>query len=113
MIENGDNRNEISQSVIEDYLNKFINKEVFLKEFFFSSLLEKPIIKEYRFNLKKAVYGKLTYNKRIYQLMIASSTNEIQVISGIEKVFIDNENLVFTIVDNENLKNTFEFGLIK
>ena len=45
--------------------------------------------------------------------MIASSTNEIQVISGIEKVFIDNENLVFTIVDNENLKNTFEFGLIK
>ena len=98
---------------IDNYLTKLLNKEVIFKEYLYSSLLEKPIEKEYSFQLKKAIYGKLTYSKRINQLMVATSLNGIYVVSGIEKVAINhaNENLLFIVSDEDNLKNIFEIGL--
>lgn len=98
---------------IDNYLTKLLSKEVVFKEYLYSSLLEKPIEKEYSFQLKKAIYGKLTYSKRINQLMVATSLNGIYVVSGIEKVAINpaNENLLFIVSDEDNLKNIFEIGL--
>ena len=45
--------------------------------------------------------------------MVATSLNGIYVVSGIEKVAINpaNENLLFIVSDEDNLKNIFEIGL--
>lgn len=102
-----------SLNEIQDILNNMNGNLIQLREEVINNIFSSSHKQDYKFCIKKVLFGSLDSNNEVNQLMLAGEFNQLFVLSSINKIEITENNDEISFYSVQNEQSTIRYTIIK